>query len=71
MDLFSGAKVGSPCEFTLLSVLLSNHKHLNKLKKVSGQKYADESSVGYGIVNSFTSAVAQAYYQGICTWKEI
>ena len=60
----TGVNIGAPCEFTSLSVLLSNHDYLKRLGKKSGEKYAKENLIGYGIVSSFVSAVAQAYYQG-------
>ena len=65
VNIFAGVNIGSPCEFTTLSVLLSNHVLLKKIEKISGTKYMELSRLGYGMVSSFLSAVAQAHYQGM------
>ena len=63
---FTGAEIGSPNEFTLLSVLQPNHKELLRVLQKSGQDAYEQNLLGYGIVNGFVSTVAQAYYQGKC-----
>ena len=62
--LFSGYRLGDPCEFTQLSVVCGDDKNPNWYSSKFGDAGVADRDIGAAVATGFGLTVAQAHNQG-------